>query len=115
MLDTSPDTAESSQGVRYYDVSIADLLQSQLLTAGQSLHMFYGPRGGERKRYVGTILVDGSIETLGKSFSAPSYAALACIQSAGSGRETVNGWTSWRDDREQTLADLRTQFLQRQS
>jgi len=44
-------------------------------------------------------------------FSAPSYAALACIQSAGSSRETVNGWTSWKDPGGHTLAELREQFL----
>jgi len=75
--------------------------------------MIYGPRGGERKQYEAVIAPDGSLETLGRTFSAPSYAALACIQNAGSDRETVNGWTTWKDSDGRTLADLREQFIER--
>jgi hypothetical protein len=113
VLDTSPDSDESAQGYKYYDVSLADLIESQLLAAGQSLFMFYKPRGGERKQYEAIVSSDGSLDILGRTFSAPSYAALACIQSAGSDRETVNGWTSWKDLDGRTLSELRDIFLQR--
>jgi hypothetical protein len=70
--------------------------------------MTYGPRGGERRRYEAMVLPDGSIEVLGKSFSAPSYAALLCLQDAGSSRNTVN---SWKTAEGRTLADLRDTLL----
>jgi hypothetical protein len=47
----------------------------------------------------------------GKSFSAPSYAALLCVQDAGSSRNTVNGWISWKTAEGKTLADLRDTLL----
>jgi hypothetical protein len=73
--------------------------------------LFYKPRGGERKQYEAVVSADGALETLGQQFSAPSYAALACIQNAGSDRETVNGWISWKNQEGRTLAELREQFL----
>jgi len=111
-LDTSPDSDDPAQANTYYDVSVADLIASNLLAPGQSLFMFYKPRGGERKQYEAVVKADGSLETLGRQFSAPSYAAVACIQNAGSDRETANGWIRWKDQGGQTLSDLREQFLQ---
>ena len=96
VLDTSPESGVTASGYKYYDVTIADLLAATLLKQGETLFMTYGPRGGERRRYEATVLADGSIEVLGKSFSAPSYAALLCLQDAGSSRNTVNGWISWK-------------------
>ncbi len=115
VLDTSPDSDESDPGYKYYDVTLTDLIESHLLYQGQSLFMSYRPRGGDKKQYEAIVSTDGSLETLGRSFSAPSYAALACIQSAGSDRETVNGWRTWRDGEGRTLADLRDQFLEKQN
>jgi hypothetical protein len=51
------------------------------------------------------------MNVLGKTFSAPSYAALAGIHDAGSERQTVNGWTSWKNSTGKTLAELREQLL----
>ncbi|MGA3016904.1 MAG: hypothetical protein ABSF62_07270 [Bryobacteraceae bacterium] len=113
VLDTSPDSDESARGYKYYDISLADLLENHLLTPGQSLQMFYKPQGGERKQYEAIVSAAGSLETLGRTFSAPSYAALACMQNAGSDRETVNGWIKWKDLQGYTLSDLREQLLQR--
>jgi len=111
VLDTSPDSDDSAQEYKYYDVGIADLIESHLLTPGQSLFLFYKPRGGERKQYEAVVSADGALETLGRQFSAPSYAALACIQNAGSDRETVNGWISRKNQEGRTLSELREQFL----
>lgn len=113
VLDTSSDADDSAQGYRYYDVTLSNLIESQLLAPGQSLFMGYKPRGGERKEYKAVVSTNGSLGVLGRTFSAPSYAALACIQDAGSDRETVNGWISWKDLEGHTLSDLREQFLQR--
>lgn len=109
VLDTSPDSDELDR--KYYEVSLADLIKSDLLAPHQRLSMMYGPRGEERKQYDATVLSDGSLETLGQAFASPSDAALACIQGAGSDRKSVNGWTSWKDAEGRTLHDLRKQFL----
>jgi len=112
VLDTAPESDVPDQAIKYYEVSVADLIVSQLLAPGQHLSMTYGRRGGERKEYEATVLPDGSLQTMGKIFAAPSYAALACIKDAGSDRETVNGCKSWKDAEGRLLADLREQFLQ---
>ena len=111
-LDTSPELIITPSGYTYYDVTIADLLSAGLLKPGQTLYMTYGPRGVERRRFEAVVLEEGSMEVLGRSFSAPSYAALLCIQDAGSSRNTVNGWISWKTDDGRTLADLREALLQ---
>jgi hypothetical protein len=111
ILDTSPESVITPSGYTYYDVTIADLLSAGLLRAGQPLFMTYGPRGVERRRFEAVVLEDGSMEVLGRSFSAPSYAALLCVQDAGSSRNTVNGWISWKTDNGRTLADLREDLL----
>jgi hypothetical protein len=108
-------TIESGKGakttVAQYDVSILDLIQMGLVRAGEKLSMTYGPRNGKKNTYEGIVGEDGSITVLGKTFSSPSYAAVFVIQSAGSKRETVNGWTSWRNSEGVLLSDLRINFL----
>ena len=115
VLDTSPTSEVRASGYTYYDITLSDLLAASLLKDGETLYMTYSPRGSERRRYTATVLADGSLEVLGKSFSAPSYAALLCIQDAGSSRNTVNGWTSWRTEHGSTLAELRDTLLSRPS
>jgi hypothetical protein len=73
--------------------------------------MTYKPRNGEQRNYEAIILSDGSLEVLGQNYSSPSYAALAGIHNAGSERQTVNGWTSWKNLLGRTLAELREQLL----
>lgn len=112
-LDTeeegNPRPANST--IAKYDVEIADLLSAGLISAGEILFMTYKPRNGHQKRYEAKVAEDGSLEILGRPFSSPSYAALACIQEAGSDRKTVNGWTSWKNGQNKTLAELREEFL----
>ena len=110
-LDTSPESVVTPSGYTYYDITMADLVAAGLLSIGQPLFMTYGPRGEERRRFEAIVLEDGSLEVLGRSFSAPSYAALLCIQNAGSSRNTVNGWISWKTEAGKTLADLREDLL----
>ncbi|MGA7235062.1 MAG: hypothetical protein WBY44_05260 [Bryobacteraceae bacterium] len=110
MLGSAPDSEGSAQA--FYDVSVVDLIENHFLNPGERLSMFYRPRGGgERKQYEATICPNGALEALGKTFSAPSYAALVCIKDAGSDRETVNGWISWKDFAGRTLAELRDLLL----
>ncbi len=111
------DTEEESQPqkanveIAQYEVEISDLISANLLKVSDKLNMAYKPRNGQQKKYEATILEDGSLELLGQTFSAPSYAALAGIQDAGSDRKTVNGWTSWKSANGQTLASLRDKLL----
>lgn len=107
--ESKPQTANTE--IAQYDVELTDLVHANLLAIGEQLIMIYKPRNGQQKRYEATVLEDGSLELLGQQFSSPSYAALAGIQDAGSDRKTVNGWTSWKNNQNRTLADLREQLL----
>ena len=112
-LDTEEESlpAKRNSEIAQFDVELSDLINVGFLKTGEALTMTYKPRNGQAGRYEARLLEDGSIEVLGQQFSSPSYAALACIQNAGSDRKTVNGWTSWKNTANRTLADLRDQFL----
>jgi hypothetical protein len=110
-FDTTKEPETGRAGIAQYDVSLIDLINVNLLSVGQQLFMSYKPRDGERRQYVATVQANGSLQVLDKTFSSPSYAALYGIQNAGSNRRTVNGWTSWKDFQDRTLADLREEYL----
>ena len=112
-LDTEEESKpqKANMEIAQYDVELTDLVKASLLMVGEKLTMPYRPRNGQPKKYEATVLADGSLELLGQQFSSPSYAALAGIQDAGSDRKTVNGWTSWKNQKSKTLADLRDQLL----
>lgn len=112
-LDTEEEskTQTTNSEIAQYDVELTDLVNANLLTVGEILTMIYKPRNGQQKKYEAAVLEDGSLELLGQQFSSPSYAALAGIQDAGSDRKTVNGWTSWKNSSNKTLAELREQLL----
>jgi hypothetical protein len=112
-LDTEEESKpqKANTEIAQYDVELTDLVKANLLTVGEKLTMPYRPRNGQPKKYEATVLEDGSLELLGQQFSSPSYAALAGIQDAGSDRKTVNGWTSWKNQKNKTLAELRDQLL----
>jgi hypothetical protein len=112
-LDTEEEgePQKANTEITKYDVEIIDLIEANLLKTTDKLYMSYKPRNGQQKKYEATISKDGSLEVLGQIFSAPSYAALAGIQDAGSDRQTVNGWTSWKTENGQTLAELREKLL----
>lgn len=112
-LDTEEESKppKANTEIAQYDVELTDLVNANLLSVGEKLSMAYKPRNGQPKKYEAVVLEDGSLELLGQQFSSPSYAALAGIQDAGSERKTVNGWTSWKNIQNRTLADLREQLL----
>jgi hypothetical protein len=112
-LDTEQESEPKSANreTTKYDIEISDLIQNNLLAVNDILYMTYKPRNGNQKKYEAKILEDGSLEVLGQIFSAPSYAALSGIQNAGSDRQTVNGWTSWKTQNGKTIAELREQLL----
>ncbi len=111
------DTEEESQPqklnteIARFDVSILDLIVANLLQPNEKIIMTYKPRNGSQKTYEAEVLLNGNLLVLGQIFSSPSYAAVAGIQNAGSNRETVNGWTSWKTTTGETLAELREQLL----
>jgi len=111
-IDTA-DGAEASEQqvlkIKQYDVTILDLINNEKLKPSDKLFMTYKLRSGTygKKEYEATILDDGSLSLLGQTFNSPSYAAIACIQDAGSDRNTVNGWTSWKTIDGRTLSDIR--------
>lgn len=111
VLDTSESSHESKSGIQTFDVSLSDLISSGFLEDGNIIVHSYKPRGGQNRTFNGTVMKDGSISVLDQAFTSPSYAALACIQAAGSERKTVNGWTSWRTVDGRSLAQVRSDFL----
>lgn len=111
VLDTAIVDEDVRTELARYDVTVADLVEADFLTAGQRLRMPYKPRNGDQRNYEGTICEDGSIELLGKRFSSPSYAAVFGIQDAGSDRKTVNGWTAWRTEDGELLSVIRERYL----
>lgn len=92
-LDTEEESKpqKANTEIAKYDVELTDLVNVNLLKAGEKLSMAYKPRNGQLKKYEAVVLEDGSLELLSQQFSSPSYAALAGIQDAGSDRKTVNG------------------------
>jgi hypothetical protein len=113
VIDTEEESqpATANPEIARYDVELIDLLNAGIIQANDRLTMTYKPRNGEQRTYEAIVLADGSLEVLGQSFSSPSYAALAGIHNAGSDRQTVNGWTSWKNLQGRTLAELREQLL----
>ena len=106
------ETARSG-GIKFYDVTLQDLLQANFLKVGSKLLMSYKRKhtNEDRKTYEAIVQDDGSLRADNQSFSSPSYAAIYFINKAGSARQTVNGWTAWRAESGKFLADLREQFL----
>lgn len=112
-LDTGAEDEpqKTNKEVAKYDVGLMDLIEAGLIKEGDKIFMQYKPKNGMQKKYEALVLNDGSLEVLGKSYNSPSYAALAGIRDAGSDRDTVNGWTSWRSTNGKSLAELREIFL----
>lgn len=111
-LEISETQNASRSGITVYNVSTTDLIQAELMKPGQELILTYGPGGKNRRKYHGILNEDGSITVDGNNFSSPSYAALFCIQEAGSERETVNGWTIWRTKDGELLSNIRNKYLE---
>lgn len=107
------DEAVLEGGLKSYEVDVHDLVAAGLLAAGSKLLMSYKRKhfDQDRKTYEAVVLDDGSIKADDQSFTSPSYAALYFINKAGSPRQTVNGWTTWRTESGKFLAELREQFL----
>ncbi len=114
VFDTGQEDNETETELARRGVTIADLLDAEMLHVGQRLQMPYKPRNGDQRNYEAIICDDGSMEVLGKEFSTPSYAALYGIQDAGSERKTVNGWTAWRTDDGELLSAIRERYLCRE-
>ena len=102
---------ETEKSIKTYNISLYDLINSNLLTAGSELIMSYKPKHGARKEYISIIDAEGNLTLLGEIYASPSWAALAGIKDAGSPRKTVNGWTSWKTKDGQTIAMLRDSYI----
>lgn len=111
VFDTTDRDSMPKSGITTYEVSLGDLIDAGLIQENEQVLMVYKPRGGNSKTYNGRINKDGSITVLEKKFSSPSYAAIFCIQDAGSDRTTVNGWTSWKTSSGKYFSELRDEYL----
>ncbi|MEI6076407.1 MAG: hypothetical protein WCS94_12570 [Verrucomicrobiota bacterium] len=110
-------TAVGGGKIRFYDVSIQDLITAGLLLAGSKLSMSYKPKHAneERKTYLTTVQEDGALLADNQSFTSPSYAAIYFINKAGSTRQTVNGWTAWKTESGKLLSELREELMKKPS
>lgn len=111
VFDTTDREDQPQSGIATYDVSITDLIEEGFLSSGTELTMSYRPRGGQQQIFIANIEADGSLSVLEENFPSPSYAAIYCIQKAGSERTTVNGWTSWKTRDGRFLSQLRSEYL----
>lgn len=104
---------QDSESIASYEVSISDLLSAGLITGGSKLYLSYKRRGdsGQRQNFIATILDNGDLNIEGQAFTSPSYAAIYCINKAGSDRKTVNGWTAWKTDNQKFIASIRDEYL----
>jgi hypothetical protein len=111
VFDTKMDESETPDKITQYDVSVLDLVNEKLLAIGEKLFISYKPASGKKQDFEAIIQENGSIMVLDQTFTSPSYAALFCINKAGSPRKTTNGWTGWKNESGKTLADLRNIFI----
>lgn len=106
--ETSFETTEiKNETIKRSDITIKDLINANLLHIGQQLVSVYKPRSGNQVKVTAILREDGSFDISGEIFDSPSFAALMVLRKAGSDRNTVNGWTSWKTDDGKTIAELR--------
>jgi len=113
VFDTTDRESQPKSGIKTYDVSVTDLMAEGFLLAGTELNISYKPRGGKQQIFTAKLESDGSLTVLNQNFPSPSYAAIFCIQKAGSERTTVNGWTSWKTREGKFLSQLRSEYLEK--
>ncbi len=113
VFDTTDRESQPQSGIKTYDVSISDLIEEGFLEVGSELTMSYKPRGGKQQTYIAKLEADGSLSVLNENFPSPSYAAIYCIQKAGSERTTVNGWMSWKTREGKFLTQVREAYLEK--
>jgi hemin uptake protein HemP len=101
--ETPQDAERRKTGSR---VTVRDLVNAQLLKEGDQLSKKYKGRS-----FIAKVTKDGNLTVDGQVFSNPSGAAVHCIQSTGSLRPTEQGWTWWSTGDEETLADLRDEYV----
>lgn len=113
VFDTTDRESQPKSGIKTYDVSVTDLMAEGFLLAGTELTMSYKPHRGKQQIFTAKLESDGSLTVLNQNFPSPSYAAIFCIQKAGSERTTVNGWTSWKTREGKFLSQLRSEYLEK--
>ncbi|MFC3995195.1 DUF262 domain-containing protein [Nocardiopsis sediminis] len=94
-----PERRVSHRTRAYYDVTVAQLIDSGTLSAGDEL---FGTN--KRVRYSATVLAGGRIRVeSGEVFTAPSTAAAFVLN-----RQSANGWTFWNVNTVDGKTDLKT-------
>ncbi len=89
--------------------SLAEFLDRWPDLVSSPVTLDYGLRGGERKRFQGTLR-HGGVEVDGELMS-PSAAAVYCMHRAGSQRPTANGWVMWRLPSGELLSEVYQQVV----
>ncbi len=89
-----------------YNITIADLVEKGLLQVGQKLLFPY-----KGQTFEAIVTEEGNLKVAEQLFTSPSYAALYCIQQAGSQRKSQNGWKAWKTETGELLDEIRKQSL----
>jgi hypothetical protein len=115
VFDTTDSESQARPSITTYNVSISDLIDGGFLKPGSELTMTYKPRGGAQRDFTAAIEIDGTLTVSGENIpiKSPSYAALSCIEKAGSSRRAVNGWKMWKTPDGKLLSDLRVEYLEK--
>lgn len=92
------------------DITIKDIMNAGKLMVGQKLICEYKPRIGNKIKVIAELTEDGSFNIDGEIFASPSFAALFVLQKAGSDRQSVNGWTSWKTENGKYINEFREEI-----
>ncbi len=110
-VEVKTENEKGDDGNTVYGVTLQNLLQRGTVKPNDVISMSYRRRGGEPKVYQGTIDKDGFVSVLEDKYPSLSQAAWACIQHAGSSRNTVNGWTAWKHENGKWMYEIRDEYL----
>jgi hypothetical protein len=97
--------ADAGRDKAYHGITLRDLLDANLLRAGERLYL----QAGQETLAEATLLEGGEFEWQGKTYRALSDKTFAGLM----GRQSTNGWMSWyveRGGRREVLASVREAY-----
>lgn len=96
--------------IKRIDITIKDLIDTKKLNNEDILKMSYKPRKGNKINVEARIDENGNFNIENGIFTSPTDAALYVLKKAGSDRNTVNGWTSWKTSEGIYISKLRDEI-----
>lgn len=96
--------------IKRSDITIKDLIDAGKLSVNEKLTCTYKPRNGSKVNVEAYLDPTGAFKIENESFASPSYAALYVLRKAGSERNNVNGWQSWKTSSGKLIGELREEI-----